>query len=88
MSGSYDVTDGAIASLWSHRRRAFLAIIERAGFTLIDDNPRDPIFRHTTGQREYLDGILGAIRSRNPGLEYDLYQQWINLSRSGEPERW
>ena len=88
MSGPFAVTDGAIASLWFHRRRGFLAIIERAGFTLIDETERDPIFRHSSGHREYLDGILGAIRSSHPGLEYDLYQQWMDLSRSGEPEGW
>jgi len=88
VSGSLAVTEGAIASLWCHRRRAFLAIIGRPGFTLIDESQRNPIFRHSTGQREYLVSILGAIRASHPGLEYDLYQQGMDLSRSGEPERW
>lgn len=85
--GPYEVIEGAVWSLWSHRRRRLLSIVEGAGFSLVDEYARSPLFADSKGNHVELNAVLDVIRIRYPHLVYDLYQSYMDLSRTGEPER-
>ena len=50
---------------------------------LVEDGPfRYPLFRDRWDRTLTLEEIEGQARS-NPGLRYDLYQAWMDISRQG-----
>jgi hypothetical protein len=84
MNDPYPVSLATVQTVWSARPDQLRSILERFGYVQVDGGPfRDPLFRDERWDRTLtLEEIEGQARS-NPGLRYDLYQAWMDISRQG-----
>jgi hypothetical protein len=80
----YPVTPERMGSLYrSGRRERFLAIMARAGFTLVADVDGAPTFRDRHGVMHDLPGACARIRAEHREQNVDLYQEWMDLAHQG-----